>query len=206
MNLGKLLAAGKSVKSGREAASYRANKQVYLPKFGSAKNPFKPEATQVAAETTGNAEAQSLNAVDSHPLPVEGDKSATARLDLAASQEAAARSVHIAPAPNIQKQPVAFAGQGKKTADWVSKFNPASLFRASSKVETKSSSATARAAKTTATQTELSLDSVKVVHNDLSDADVEIVPMKSRSSVPDIQPPKKSWEFLGERLFGVETT
>jgi len=56
-----------------------------------------------------------------------------------------------------------------------------------------------------ATQTELSLDSVKVVHNDLSDVDVEVVPMKSRSNVPELQPAKKSWEFLGERLFGVET-
>ena len=54
-------------------------------------------------------------------------------------------------------------------------------------------------------QSELSLDSVKVVHNDLSDADVEVVPIKSRTAdepaVPDLPPPKKSWEFLGERLF-----
>jgi hypothetical protein len=31
-------------------------------------------------------------------------------------------------------------------------------------------------------QSELSLDSVKVVHNDLSDADVEVVPIKSRTA------------------------
>ncbi|HXE42533.1 MAG TPA: hypothetical protein VN516_05875, partial [Candidatus Baltobacteraceae bacterium] len=49
-------------------------------------------------------------------------------------------------------------------------------------------------------QTELSLDSVKVVHNDLTDADVEIVPMKSRQAPPDLQPARKSWEILGERL------
>lgn len=207
MNLGKLLAAGKSVKSGREGASYRANKQVYLPKFGSAKNPFKSEATQPSMEACGNAAAQPLTTVDSRPLPREGEISATARADLAAKPEApTAKSIFNTSAPKAQKQPIPAAAQEKKTADWASKFNPASLFRsASAKTETKSG-AGAGAAKTTAMQTELSLDSVKVVHNDLSDADVEVVPMKSRSSVPDVQPAKKSWEFLGERLFGVEAT
>jgi hypothetical protein len=33
-------------------------------------------------------------------------------------------------------------------------------------------------------QPDLSLDAVKVVHNDLSDADVEVVPVKSRSAAP----------------------
>jgi hypothetical protein len=34
----------------------------------------------------------------------------------------------------------------------------------------------------------LSLDAVKVVHNDLSDADVEVVPMKSRTVTPAAMP------------------
>jgi hypothetical protein len=54
-------------------------------------------------------------------------------------------------------------------------------------------------------QSELSLDSVKVVHNDLSDADVEVVPIKSRPAsepvVPDLPPPTQPWEFLAERMF-----
>jgi len=49
-------------------------------------------------------------------------------------------------------------------------------------------------------QSELSLDTVKVLHNDLSDAEVEVVPLKSRSGVADLPPAKKSWEILGERL------
>jgi hypothetical protein len=52
-------------------------------------------------------------------------------------------------------------------------------------------------------QPELSLETIKVVHNDLTDADVEIVPMKSRPArepVPEMQPAKKSWEILGERI------
>lgn len=71
-------------------------------------------------------------------------------------------------------------------------------------------------------QGELSLDNIKVVRNDLSDADVEIVPMKARPAkappepiigveagaaaaamaIPELPPAKNAWEFLGERLLG----
>ena len=53
-------------------------------------------------------------------------------------------------------------------------------------------------------QPELSLDAVKVMHNDLADADIEIVPVKSRVAapvaVPVLSPARESWEFLGESL------
>jgi hypothetical protein len=53
-------------------------------------------------------------------------------------------------------------------------------------------------------QVELSLESVKVVHNDLADADIEVVPVKSRTisqpEAPLLPPARQSWEFLGERL------
>ena len=46
---------------------------------------------------------------------------------------------------------------------------------------------------------------VKVVHNDLSDADVEVVPVKSRTAaeaaMPELPPPTRPWEFLAERMF-----
>ncbi len=55
-----------------------------------------------------------------------------------------------------------------------------------------------------AVQPEFSLDAVKVVHNDLADADVEIVPVKSHAvaspEAPILPPARKSWDFLGERL------
>jgi hypothetical protein len=50
-------------------------------------------------------------------------------------------------------------------------------------------------------QEELSLDAVKVVHNDLADADVEIVPVNSRAGAPALLPPaRQAWEYLGESL------
>ena len=45
-------------------------------------------------------------------------------------------------------------------------------------------------------QSELSLDAVKVLHNDLSDADVEIVPVKSRTVAAEVAPAN----LLNERV------
>jgi hypothetical protein len=92
------------------------------------------------------------------------------------------------PKPEISSQP-------KPLAAWTTKLNPASLWRGSEPAKA-----------TRAVQTELSLEKVKVVHNDLTDADVEVVPMKSRPArpvVPDLPPAKHSWEILGERMLEV---
>ena len=83
-------------------------------------------------------------------------------------------------------------GATARATTWVSKLNPISIFRA----------APPAANHVTPVQVELSLEKVKVVHNDLTDADVEIVPMKSRPAreAMDLQPSKKSWANLGERI------
>ena len=90
---------------------------------------------------------------------------------------------------------VAAPARPARATTWAAKLNPVSLFR----------TAPASSDKTvTAVQAELSLEKVKVVHNDLTDADVEIVPMKSRPvpepALKDSQPMKRSWEALGERI------
>jgi len=165
MNLAKLLVAGKSIINGREAISYRANKHVYLPKFGLAQNPFKSpdEAEPVEPEAK----------IIAAPIP----KAVTPV------------------AAKTQKLP-AWPPRPMRATSWASKWNPISMWRGS-----------APTAQSTPypVQSELSLDSVKVVHNDLSDADVEVVPIKSRTAdktaVPVLPPPEKSWEFLAERMF-----
>jgi hypothetical protein len=79
-----------------------------------------------------------------------------------------------------------------RAASWKDKLNP---FRAPEPV---------RLASQNAVQVELSLEAVKVVHNDLADADIEVVPVKSRTAAqpeaPMLAPARSSWEFLGERL------
>ena len=81
-----------------------------------------------------------------------------------------------------------------RATTWVSKLNPISIFRVAPPFADRN---------VTPVQVELSLEKVKVVHNDLTDAEVEIVPMKSRparTSAADLKPAKKSWEVLGERI------
>ena len=165
MNLAKLLVAGKSVINGRAEVSYRANRHVYLPKFGLAQNPFKSPDEAEPAEPEAETIAAPIKKV---VTPV------------------AAKTQKIPPWP---PRPV-------RATSWASKLNPISIWRGS---------APAAPSAPCPVQSELSLDSVKVVHNDLSDADVEVVPIKSRTAdktaVPVLPPPEKSWEFLAERMF-----
>src|SRR5262249_18993863 len=81
-----------------------------------------------------------------------------------------AAQVKKSASPFAVKTPVSPVSE-KRSAGWTSKLNPISMLRSS-----------APQSERPVVQSELSLDSVKVVHNDLSDADVSIVPMKSRSA------------------------
>jgi len=97
------------------------------------------------------------------------------------------------PSSAVPKMPP-ISGAPKSLAAWTNKLNPALLWSGPALAEQKA---------LPAVQVELSLDTVKVVHNDLSDADVEVVPIKSRpaaAEIPALSPAKKSWEILGERL------
>jgi hypothetical protein len=167
MKLGKLLAAGKSIMGGRMEIAYGVNKHVYLPKFGTAKNPF-------------------ISPAEEKP----------ARVATEAAVELTKKKIELLAAAKTQKLPV-LSNTPSSAVSWVGKLNPVSLWRGSSEPDTQPS-----------VQAELSLDGVKVVHNDLSDVDVEVVPVKSRTaqevSIPVLAPAKKSWEVLGERLFKME--
>jgi len=117
------------------------------------------------------------------------------------SPEAVAPPAVKSPPPagaKTQKLPARPPGPIRATS-WTSKFNPISIWREAHPAENAP----------TPVQSELSLDSVKVVHNDLSDADVEVVPMKSRTAdayaTPEPTPSNRPWEALAERVFHVAT-
>ena len=102
--------------------------------------------------------------------------------------------IETAPAPAPAQKTTLAGGTPKPLAAWTTRLNPASLWGGSTPAPQKT---------LPAVQAELSLDAVKVVHNDLSDADVEVVPIKSRpaaSADATTSSAKKSWEILGERL------
>jgi hypothetical protein len=172
MSLGKLLAAGKSIKNGQRAVAYHKDKRVYLPKFGSPKNPF-----TITAQTE---------------LPKPPVENSVAPVKKAAAPTWA----------KTQKMPTVSAGPARVTT-WTEKFNPMSIWRGSA-AEVKSSPH--------AIQAELSLEKVKVVHNDLTDVDVEVVPIKSRS-MREVPEPlfqtavsgdanKNFWSRLDKKFFG----
>ena len=176
MNLGKLLAAGKSIIGGRGDVSYHISNRGYLPKFISPKNPFAPA---VETEAAPPAEATPVK------KGIASDGTKTQKLPALPKA-----------GPRIPK-----AGPGKR--GWVGKWNPLSLWRGWRPA--------APPKPQRSMQAELSLDRVKVVHNDLTDADVEVVPIKSRTvSEPEapILPPAQagdSWSRLSAKIFGART-
>ena len=90
-----------------------------------------------------------------------------------------------------QKIPVFTAQQPLRAASWTERLNP---FRTPAPVAPPMLNPV---------QTELSLNAVKVLHNDLSDVDVEVVPVKSRTMAPmespRLLPSREPLEFFGER-------
>jgi len=111
-----------------------------------------------------------------------------------ASAPAVAPAVAPVVAPKlVSEQPAISAPPASKPvatkparAGWADKLNP---FRAPQP---------AAAPLVSAVQPELSLNAVKVLHNDLSDADVEVVPVKSRPAKPVAARPAGPAEYLAE--------
>ena len=170
MNLGKMLAAGKSFISGGASAAYRENKRVYLPKFNTDKNPFALKAMEPVASAA----------------VAPGKNPAIAAALVVAKAAVSAQKI---------SSPSAFAPAPVRATNWTNKLNP---FRTTPAV-----AATPPPMPTVQPEL-LSLEDVKVIHNDLTDADVEVVPAKSRGAklpeVPMLPPAREPWEFMGERL------
>jgi hypothetical protein len=190
MSLGRLLAAGKSLAGGHDdAGRYRVNKHVALPKFISPRNPFapaeKPAAPPLRAETSEQA---------------HGEKPVVVRAKAVANG-----------AGNTSLQAWVAALAARWISEWRRKINPMPrLPKRPGPVK----SAVPRFAKTPV-QSELSLDKVQVVRNDLSDADFEVVvsktPVSGQSKLPallqhEIGSAGNTWDRVTTRIFGVDQT
>jgi len=191
MKLGTLLAAGRSLALGRRGQSpYRANKQFYLPKFGSPKNPFASANQSDGATPPEEAAAAPVKT----PITVVAAK--TQKLPTFSPAPRAAN--HQTATVARPARPLTKPGRPMK---WMSRLNPF----------VSSSAFTAARVKNTTppVQVELSLDSVKVLRNDLSDVDIEVVPLKSRpaggAELAGREPEKKTWGLLGTRLLRMKT-
>jgi hypothetical protein len=183
MKLGTLLAAGKSLALGRRGESpYRANKQVYLPKFASRKNPFAVTA-EPEAGTAGPATEDAAAAPNGKDVAAKTQK---------LPPWPVAANVQVA---MVEKPPGPPAKPGRPLK-WMHRLNPFASGPAFKAAGGKKADL--------AVQAELSLDAVKVLRNDLSDVDIEVVPLKSRpaddAAMPEREPAKKMWGLLGARL------
>ncbi len=178
MSLLRLLTAGKSLVGLSDSTSrYRMAHRRAMPKFGSAKNPFRaksgPESAQSPVASERNEAAEALaNGVE-----------ATVRAE-SHSETSNGDGAKASAKPDQLGAPVAM-GQGGRAG------RPSLVDRWIAKADGWLSKARNRPAKPaiprftkSPVQGELRLDQIKVVRNDLSDSDVDVVAAKSKAAAP----------------------
>jgi len=235
MSLLRLLRAGKSLVGRESAGRYRFLDGPALPKFGSDKNPFRePVHTRQTPAVSESGAAIAAPQQSTSPEPFDAAPNQTvdcAQRTAAQEHKPAAKSLpteqrsamkpevkpDAAPATKGVSSPkkavaaatasvlTAGARAAARLAQLNSKLNPVS-WRTRAKGGARALPFTDKAM----VQGELSLDRVKVVRNDLSDSDLEIVPAKKPSQVPLPAPalataeksPEGAWGRMTGRLFG----
>jgi len=215
MSLGKLLTTGKSLVGLHNANGRYHMRKGALPKFESSKNPFasKPRADVSEREPQlpkmTPAEIAAANLKKTQVLPTLGEIKVVAKQELQPEK----------PIPAVkQAEPAKPAGSVKVAAavdGWLKKINPMVWLGSRKSAEVKP--AIQRFNKGPAPiQGELSLDNIKVMRNDLSETDVEVVPAKPRPvapqpsgdaaaavmAVPELPSAKRALDYLNDRLLG----
>jgi len=221
MSLGKLLTTGKSLVGLSHGNSRYHLQKGALPKFESAKNPFAkanaelPEREPQLPKLTP-AEEAAAELKKTQRLPVLAALIAVREASVALSRDSQETKTPQAQSPQAsQAQPPQVPAP---VDSWLKKVNPLVWFGKNKPVEPKA--AMPRFSKSHApVQGELSLDNIKVMRNDLSETDVEVVTAKSRPpkviaapmhgsasaaamTIPDLPPATRVWEFLGEHMLG----
>lgn len=210
---------------------YRMRTANLLPKFGSPKNPFAPapKTEPITPERTATpTPAPAIAAAKPVPAKTEPVKMETISLfdakpiespapaKVTEAQPVAVQPVKAEPAPT--KLPSAAkvvpARKPMPLAGWIKKVNPLSYLPTR---ELGVKNAIRSKGVRTPVQAELSLEKVKVVRNDLSDTDLEIIPAKLAKpaelpnvSNPVIQPITKTepttWNRMTSRVLGAGQT
>ena len=222
MSLLRLLTAGKSLIGGSQPVTrYRAAHQGMLPKFGGKKNPFR--ATARADGRTEIPEPTPVHAAAAADLTPAEERQA-GRLDTAPPIPAAPALPESAGKTSAPPSPRPVGRVGQSGVTWMQQCwaDMKSLFVLKSWLPRRRPSVKPvpqRFAKPWV-QAEMSLDSIRVVRNDLSDSDIEVVPARplvvagpreilEPGSKPDMQVPAlnrepagTAWTRVSARLFG----
>jgi len=167
MSLAQLLAAGRSLISGEDRENhYRLPRRQWLPTFGSGRNPFNPEA---------KAKPQ-----PAPPLPIPA-------VAVPAAMSEPVPAGLPTPVPESHPEPVPTSSAPGRHPGWLSRLNPFAL--SSGGIPALRGNTGRRNGD--ARQIPLSLETVKVVRNDLSDGDEEtLAPLSghrhnARASAPE---------------------
>jgi hypothetical protein len=164
MSLVRLLTAGKSLIGGMENATrYRLGTPGLLPKFGSGKNPFLARGTESRAKTIQPPEP-SAAPLTSSSFPTDEEKIKSSLSSAAAP---------LTPLPPLDGG----RERGRGASWWELGRGWAEAIKSRSPRRSKAAKF-AELAQGRPVQAELSLDRVKVLRNDLSDTDFEVVPRR----------------------------
>jgi hypothetical protein len=164
----RLLAAGKSLVGLQDMENrYRMRRRNLLPKFGSSRNPFiaRTEALSLPLPASG-----------AHPAPPNAPERSPAEVTAAALK----KTTPLPVASPTDREPEKIFKRRltirllARLSPWARKLNP--FARRSNPRQI--ARTPAPGSTLPSVQGELSLDRIKVVRNDLNDADVEIVPAK----------------------------
>ncbi len=179
MSLLRLLATGKSLVGMPNTNSrYQMRTRNLLPKFGSAKNPFAtPPPNSESPGATNNSAPAKLETASlfepaaPEPAPEKPAKAAPTKESKTPPREAApALPPKVEAKQAVSPAPAVPSSKPGRWGGWVKKLNPLALLP-----PRRGEGGRSRPARKHV-QTELTLEKVRVVRNDLSDADFEIVP------------------------------
>jgi len=201
MSLLRLLTAGKCLVGGRDAESrYRLSSQRLLPQFGSARNPFTSRAQPepASAEARPAEDRRETGGPFAPPAISVSKAEPAAALPRGAEPHAVLAKFDLRKLAEALWQRIAAVLSG-----WQARLG--GLLGRSSGLAVKP--AIPRFPKPPV-QGELSLDRIKVVRNDLSDADLEVIPAKPPAAAAATAPvPSAAEEAEGaKRAWGRVTT
>ena len=209
MSLVRLLTAGKSLVGLRDGDSpYRFTSQRFLPQFGPARNPF-----------TGREQAKSAHTEAPSPGHTGDNGAALAKPAIPASKGEPGAT----PQKEVGPRPVRAKFDARMRAEALWRRLAALLSGWQVKLRGVFARSGSKAAKSAiprfpkpAVQGELSLERIQVVRNDLSDADLEIVPAKPMATPATATPAprlivkaegaKSAWGRVTSRILGAGRT
>lgn len=192
MSIVRLLAAGKSLVGVQTTTSrYREDKRARLPKFGSTKNPF---AATASATPAAPAKPRPSPAPATPPAPVASVAPVTPPVPAPARASAPAAN----PLPPAASADTRLRRAVRRLREWCVDANPLPRLAGPAR------SAVTPAPRHTGApiQSELTLDDIQVIRNDLSEADLEIVVTRpARRADHTIEEPPNTWSRLTTRIF-----